>query len=43
MSRINSKVSIIDEWSDFYKGKHYMLIEIENTLYLVELIPNWKK
>lgn len=41
--RINSKLQILDEWSDLFKNKHYVLFEIEGNIILSEIILNWKE
>jgi len=41
-SRINSKLQILDEWSNLFENKHYILAKIENNLLLIEIILNWK-
>jgi len=41
--RINSKLQIIDEWTDLFKNKHYILFEIEGNVILTEIVLNWKE
>lgn len=41
--RINSKLQIIEEWTDLFKNKHYILLEIEGNIILTEIILNWKE
>ena len=41
--RINSKLQILDEWSDLFKNKHYILAEIKDNLLLIQIELNWKE
>ena len=41
--RINSELKIIDEWTDLFKNKHYLLVEIKDNFILIEVELNWKE
>jgi len=41
--RINSKLQILDEWTDLFKNRHYVLFEIEDNVILSEIELNWKE
>jgi len=41
--RINSKLQILDEWSDLFKNKHYILADIEGNFILISIILDWKE
>ena len=41
--RINSMLQILDEWTDLFKNRHYVLFEIEGNIILSEIILNWKE
>ena len=41
--RINSELQIIDEWSDLFKNKHYILAEIKDNFILIEIELNWNE
>ena len=41
--RINSKLQIIDEWSNLFENRHYVLFEIEGNIILSEIELDWKE
>ena len=41
--RVNMNIKVIDEWTDLFKNKHYILWDIEDNFILTEIELNWKK
>lgn len=41
--RINSKLQLIDEWTNLFTNRHYVLFEIEGNIILSEIILDWKE
>ena len=39
--KVHKVVKIIDEWTDFYTNKHYLLLEIEGIIILNTIELNW--